>query len=254
MISVALITIVVDMLIIKWLLNKKTGDKFSRMGGAKIIFIGIFITLINLLFGVFIDKDIGTVVVNPVIDGFVLALFGAGLTEELFKYVAFRWAIRNNREVRSWLDVILVAALVAMGFDLFENFIYAAFGNFSTVIRAFFPMHFLFGAIMGYYYGKAKLTGRFKYHIMSIGIPVMIHTVFDMWLIGLKNIMGDEDTYANLTDEEIMSLPYAEYLEPMAVAAIVTIVICFVLLVLSFKKIARWSKNGEMQDAIAGQE
>ena len=75
-----------------------------------------------------------------------------------------------------------------------------------------------------------------------------------MWLIGLKNIMGDEDTYANLTDEEIMSLPYAEYLEPMAVAAIVTIVICFVLLVPPFKKIARWSKNGEMQDAIAGQE
>lgn len=249
MLIVTLITVVVDLIIIKWLLNQKTGIDFTRKGAIRIIFIGIFITILDVFSGLFINTDIN-IAGNPLIDGFFMALLGAGLLEELFKYAAFRLAIRNNQAVHSWLDVIIVAALVAMGFDLFENFIYSVLGDLATVARAFFPMHFLFGAVMGYYFGKARLTGQFKYHVMSIGVPVLLHTLFDMWLISMKNIIGDDKIFDTLTEEQIMALPYYDYLEPMVYAALITIVVFFAMLVVAFRRIHRCSRNGELQDEV----
>ena len=75
-----------------------------------------------------------------------------------------------------------------------------------------------------------------------------------MWIIAIKRILDAAGVAAEtLTEEELMTLPYAEYLEPLGFVAIATIVVFLLLVVTAFRKISQWSRNGELQESIAAQ-
>ena len=254
MLIVAAFEAAVALLIIRWLIGKKAGEPFSRKTSMKIVLLGGASAFIIMIASIFTPVESPFGISNPVLYGFVDALTMAALLEEGLKYGAFRLAMRKNTQARCWLDAVLVGALVAMGFTLIEDVEYSLFGNYYTLIRAFLPMHALFGAIMGYYYGKAKVTGSMKYHVLSLAVPILAHTFIDMWIIGIKRILDAAGVDAEtLSEEELMSLPNAEYLEPLGYVAIATMAVFFVLLVLSFRKISQWSKNVELQESIVAQ-
>ena len=254
MLIVAVIEVIVSLLIIRWLIRKKTGEPFARKTVLKILLFGAATAFIIMIASLYAPDQAPSAISNPILVGFIDALTMAAILEECLKYSAFRLAMRNNTEARCRLDAVLVGALVAMGFALTEDVEYSIFGNYFTLIRAILPLHAFFGTITGYYYGKAKATGNMKYHVLSLAVPIFGHTFFDMWLIAIKRILdaagGAADT---LTEEELLALPYGEYLEPLGYVAIATMVVFFVLIVTAFRKISQWSRNKELQESIVTQ-
>lgn len=110
---------------------------------------------------------------------FLKTFFTIGLVEELAKYF-FAWiSLRKKDVAKNWLDVVLVCALVGLGFQMMEDFTYASGNMISAIFRAVTPFHFVFGACMGYFLGKAKVESKPAYVAAAILVPTLAHSLFD---------------------------------------------------------------------------
>ena len=124
----------------------------------------------------------------------------------------------------------------------------------TTLLRAFLPGHILFQFLMGYYYGKARVTGKVKYHVLSLLVPILVHTLFDLFIISLKFAIGDVSVLSSITTmEEITALPNGGYMIPLGVGIVVTMVGMLIWLIAALVKIGKWSKNGEKQELLAAE-
>ncbi|MBQ8054065.1 MAG: PrsW family intramembrane metalloprotease [Lachnospiraceae bacterium] len=253
MIFAALAQFAVCFLILAWVLKKKTGEPYSRKAVIKFVLFGalgvILFFCLTLVLPIQEDTFYG---MNPIISGFLTALITASLTEEIIKYIVFRLAIRKNREVVCWLDVIIAAIAVGIGFTLLEDVTYL-FEGAGTIVRAILPGHILFQGIMGYYYGKARVTGQFKFHVLSLAVPILVHTAFDMFIIGLMSVVGSTKDLAGLTADQLSNLPYYNYLIPMVIGAIAAMIGTLIALILFLRKIGAWSRNGDKQELLQQQ-
>lgn len=119
----------------------------------------------------------------------------AGLLEEGLKFLTCRIAIRKKGMVRTWMDSVTAFAIVGIAFELIENI---AFGQnsdlLSAAVRALAPAHFIFGVIMGYFYGKYLVTGRKRYCLLSLGLPAIYHTLTNTLAVS----MTLNDTFRSL--------------------------------------------------------
>ena len=245
-----IVQVVICALILRRLLRKKTGEPYSRRMVVKLIGFGAIAVVVCFVVSFLLKIERDTFFdLNPILAGFLTALLTAALFEELVKYTLFRLALINNKEVVSWLDAVISAVIVGIGFTLLEDAEFALSGA-TNLMRAIVPAHLLFQGIMGYYYGKARVTKKRLYDVLSLVVPVLLHTFFDMFLIALRAIMGDVNSLTGLTQEELTGLPYWQYAIPMMIAAIAAIIVTFVALILMLGKIGVWSKNGEKQESI----
>ncbi len=103
--------------------------------------------------------------------------FSAGLPEEGLKFLTCRTAIRKKGMICTWMDVVTAFAVVGITFELLENIAYGAGSDvISALARACAPAHFVFGVIMGYFYGKYLFSRQKKYRLLSFVLPVLYHT------------------------------------------------------------------------------
>ena len=250
---IALLQVIITVLILLWVLKKKTGEPYSKKSVVK--FVGFGMIAVVLVLGVSLmlpDKKNLFININPLLGGFLAAFLTAALSEELAKYVLFRLAVRKNAEMVCWLDAIIAAVAVGVGFTILENLEFSISGDIS-ILRVLLPGHLLFQWIMGYYYGKARVTGQAKYHVLSLVVPVAVHTVFDMFIIAMQFVIGGDRSV--LSDEAALhALPHYGYMIPLAACVIVTMVVSLVALILMFRKIAVWSKNGGKQELLSGKD
>ena len=250
MILAALVQFAVCFLILAWLLKKKPGEPYSKKSVVKFVLFGAIGIVLwycsSLVLPLNEDTFFG---MNPILSGFLTALITAALIEEIVKYIMFRLAIRKNPEVVCWLDVIIAAIAVGVGFTLLEDVTYL-FDGAGTIVRAILPGHLLFQGLMGYYYGKARVTKQFKYHVLSLVIPILVHTLFDMFIIGLMSIVGSSEALAGFSAEQLATLPYYSYIIPMLICAIVVLICALIALILFLRKIAVWSRKGEKQELL----
>ncbi|MBQ8996222.1 MAG: PrsW family intramembrane metalloprotease [Oscillospiraceae bacterium] len=254
MILAAIVQVSVCFLILRWLLKKKPGEPYSKKTVKKFVLFGALGVVLWYCCSLALPLEEDTFFgMNPILSGFLTALITAALIEEIVKYIVFRLAIRNNQEVVRWLDVIIAAIAVGVGFTLLEDVTYL-FDGAGTIIRAILPGHLLFQGLMGYYYGKARITKQFKYHVLSLAVPIIVHTLFDMFIIGLMSIVGNTEALTGITEEQLMSLPYYSYIIPMLVCAVAVIICTLIALILFFRKIAVWSRKGEKQELLKGQQ
>ena len=254
MIVVFAVQVLVCVLILRWLLKQKTGEPFSKKMVAKLLGFGALSVVVfyAITFALPIRKDtfFG---LNPFLAGFVTALITAALAEEVVKYIFFRLALIKNGEVVCWLDAIIAAVMVGMGFTLMEDLVFALTGD-SNVLRAVLPAHLLFQAIMGYFYGKARVTGNRINDVLSLAGPILAHTFFDMFIIGLIAVIGDKKSeLSGMSMEELSSLPNSEYIMPLFIGLVVSVSIVFVAMILMLRQIGVWSKNGEKQESLNGE-
>lgn len=250
MFLVPLVQFAVCYLILVWLLKKKPGERFSKKTVAKFLLSGALSAVACFLPVMFFSFDRDSFFgMNPILSGFLTALITAALLEEILKYIFFRLAVRKNREVVCWLDAIIAAVAVGIGFTLLEDLTYL-FDGAGSIFRVLLPGHLLFQAIMGYYYGKARVTKQLRYDVLSLAVPVLAHTLFDMFLAGMMSIVGSPEAAIRMSEEEIRALPYANYMVPMLVCAIAVFVITFAALIVTAIKISRWSKRGEKQELL----
>lgn len=118
---------------------------------------------------------------------FVVAAF----TEELFKWLVLRQFAYRHKAYDEYLDGIIYAVFVSLGFAAFENIGYVFSNNDMNValMRALtaLPGHMLFGVAMGYNFSimkfaKTKATfNRAQRH--SLIVPILIHGIYDYILM-----------------------------------------------------------------------
>ena len=130
---------------------------------------------------------------------FSSALFSAfvvaAIPEEAFKYLFTRICLKKKDVYRKWIDAVICASVVAIGFQIFEDITYSSGGLITAVSRAIMPFHFTFGAIMGYYIGKADAEGKKIYKWLAFLVPCIIHGVFDLSV----NLIKVNDMYLLFT-------------------------------------------------------
>jgi len=115
---------------------------------------------------------------------FVLSFLIVAPIEECLKYVAVRKWIYKSLEFDEVMDGIVYTVSASLGFATAENIIYVLqLGIQAGILRAFLtvPGHALFGALMGYYIGKAKFNREKETYLIIKGIilAIICHGLFD---------------------------------------------------------------------------
>ncbi len=102
----------------------------------------------------------------------------AGLLEEGLKCLSCRIAIRKEGMIRTWMDAVIAFSFVGITFELIENIVFGMSTDLiAAIFRSLAPAHFVFGTIMGYFYGKYLVSGQKKYRWLSLAVPVIYHTI-----------------------------------------------------------------------------
>ena len=120
----------------------------------------------------------------------------AGLLEEGLKFLTCRTAIRKEGTVRTWMDSVVCFAVVGITFEFLENIAFGMNLDFiSALVRSLGCAHFVFGVIMGYFFGKYCVTGQKKYAWLSFAIPLIYHTVTNALMASIElnkvyNVLG----------------------------------------------------------------
>jgi protease PrsW len=119
---------------------------------------------------------------------FVQSFFVVAFLEEFFKWFIFLYVIYQHTQFDAHYDGIVYAVSISLGFATIENILYLFVNGIEYALsRAIFPVssHALFGVIMGYYFGKAKMnqvnkTGNI---ILALIIPIALHGIYNFILI-----------------------------------------------------------------------
>ncbi len=247
-----LILLIIPLVLIVWWVTKiKTGEKYTRADIIKLLIFGGLALALDIAIALLLA--IGWKVLQPagtpaLVNGLIMTVFTAALPEECAKYLMFRLGTRNHKQMKMkvWLDAVLACGLVGMGFDFFENIEYAIGGDAAMMTRGFLPFHFLFAVVMGYYFGKALLTGDKKYHIRSIAVPVLMHSVLDFPIITVTNWPGG-DAFEILNNAD--TAPESEVIFIMVLLGLILLITVayIILLILAFRRIKKWSRTAASQ-------
>jgi protease PrsW len=114
----------------------------------------------------------------------------AALCEELPKWLAFLLVYRWN-EFDEPLDGVVYGVALALGFATVENVLCVARDGLGVgVLRAVFavPAHALFGAVMGFYVGRAKFGGGARLLALALAAAVAFHGAYDFVLQTLRGL------------------------------------------------------------------
>ena len=252
MIVALIIVLVVLFLLFKFTLKQKTGEPFSKKSLTKFIVFGLLtaVILITLTQLAPIDPHFFFGKMNSQRLVFVTAFLLAALPEEVIKYIMFRLAIMKNGEIKVVHDVVIVCAIIGCGFTLLENIQYVVFEGSSAVVRVLVPAHLLFQIIMGYFYGRAKAENKPLYHVLALGVPIVLHTFFDAFMIAMMDALGDIDSLRGMTMEELAKLPNYNLIIPLFVGMLLVLVAAFVGIIVAFVKIKKNRESAVMQEPL----
>ena len=136
---------------------------------------------------------------STAIGAFWNAFLTAGLPEEVAKLFCLWLFLRKNPYFDEYIDGIVYAVCVGMGFAAFENVGYL-FSNVEAwreigLLRAILsiPGHFFFAVTMGYFYSKAVFGDPAKRawnFALSLLVPVLLHGLFDALLMTSDAVGG----------------------------------------------------------------
>lgn len=157
-------------------------------------FYGALSTIITLSISIPLSMLITSKEEADVVNKFVEAVFKVALVEEFSKFIFVRFVLFNNKNFNEPFDGIVYAVMVSMGFATLENVLYVFQSGFTTgVIRMFtaVPAHATFGALMGYFLGKAKFSYNKKlfYTVMALVAATAFHGSYDYFLF-LGEVQG----------------------------------------------------------------
>lgn len=167
---------------------------------------------VKMLVKAFLGGIVSVIIVFPIVylfnsiyyteSTFYLAFVEAGIPEETAKFLMLYLIIWKNKNFNEYMDGIVYAAFVGLGFACVENIMYvfsAAGESFGTgvstsITRALLsvPAHFLFGIIMGYFFSLAKFNNghKVKYLLTGLLLAILAHGLFD-WLLMTMGALGN---------------------------------------------------------------
>ena len=119
--------------------------------------------------------------------GLNTAFVGAALPEELVKLCMLWLLVRRNRWFDEWMDGVVYAVSIGMGFAAIENvgyiFNFADQWQSVALMRGItaVPAHFAFAVIMGFFFSLVHIGGRHaqRDRMMVLVAPVLAHGAYD---------------------------------------------------------------------------
>lgn len=128
-----------------------------------------------------------------------VSFFEAAIPEEFFKWLFLYILIWKSPQFDEYIDGLVYAVFVSMGFACLENVLYVLPGGMGVAVsRALLsvPAHFLFAVIMGYYFSLAKFhpEDRTRYMALSIVLPILAHGLFNTFAFWMDT-MNDYSLY-----------------------------------------------------------
>ena len=189
--NLILLAIYPSIAFILWIYLKDKYDKEPIKLLGKFFILGIFISIIGVLFEEFlinINKYSGNDYI--IYSSFIVA----GFTEEGLKAIFLILNTINEKNFNEKLDGIIYSIFLSLGFATVENIIYLYFEDASnilsvSIIRGIIsvPAHMMFAITMGYYISKYKFSNnkakKREYIVLSILVPILLHGIFDLLLI-----------------------------------------------------------------------
>jgi protease PrsW len=124
-------------------------------------------------------------------EAFILAAF----VEEAAKFSVFLALIYWWDEFDEPLDGVVYGVALALGFATVENVLCVFKDGLTTgLLRAVFavPAHALFGAAMGFYFGRAKFSqgakwrAKWRRFLLALAVPIAFHGAYDFSLVELR--------------------------------------------------------------------
>lgn len=131
---------------------------------------------------------------GDIIHQLIRAVVFVGLVEEGSKFLFLRGILFYNRQFNQPFDAIVYSVIVGMGFATAENILYVFNGDGGTAIVRMFtavPAHAVFGVIMGFFIGEAKVfaSSGALFSGMALFFAVLVHGYYDYFLF-LPSIQG----------------------------------------------------------------
>lgn len=240
--------LVIYALITRWLTKRKHGNRFSGRSLGCLLGIGVLAGIIPVLFGLLVPDFHG---MHPLLCGFLTGLVEYALVKEVFKYFALRIAIRCTDEIVCRYDVVLAACLIAVGFTLSEGIITVFISGTGGLMMTILPYHILLAVVMGFFFSQALVTGKKGDHVLALVIPIVLHTVFEMWHFALFEAAGGS-LNGTMTAEQAAALPYYPLIPALTVISGISYVVFIILTVIAFIQIGRWGKTEKLRERIDG--
>lgn len=165
-------------------------DKYEPEPKKKIIKIFLLGALMVIPAGL-LEFAIGGAVdalVGGIAHAFIMSFFIIAPIEEVLKYFTVKQWIYRSQEFDEVMDGIVYTVAASLGFATVENILYVfQHGVQVAIARAFLavPGHAFFGALMGYYIGKAKFNKEKEttYLLKGILLAVFFHGLYDFLLL-----------------------------------------------------------------------
>jgi RsiW-degrading membrane proteinase PrsW (M82 family) len=126
--------------------------------------------------------------VGGIVNIFIMSFIIIAPAEELAKYLVVKRWIYRSLEFDEVMDGIVYTVAASLGFATVENILYIIPGGITVgIARAFLaiPGHAFFGALMGYYIGKAKFNKEKESQLITKGIilAILFHGLYDFLLL-----------------------------------------------------------------------
>ena len=125
---------------------------------------------------------------NDAFRTFVLASF----VEELVKHANASGIARKKKDRICWLDCIAYFSIVGIGFQIIESIVYLIESNVIQILaRGFTLGHPSYGMLMGYFIGKAHVSGNRSYGFLAFFLPFFLHGMYDFSLSDSFSALND---------------------------------------------------------------
>lgn len=151
--------------------------------------LGILVALAVILLGYILLPDIPT---DTFLGAFFSSFVDAAIPEELLKFAALCILAKYCRHFDEYIDGIVYAVCIGMGFAAFENILYLISEEewmFIGISRALLsvPAHYFFAIIMGLFFALAHFDKRNQklYLTMAVVIPIIVHGLYDSLLFAM---------------------------------------------------------------------
>lgn len=122
---------------------------------------------------------------NSLGDAISVSLFSAAIPEEIAKLTMLWLFLRKNPYYDEYLDGIVYAACVGLGFAGAENILYLFQSEdwlVTGVVRGLtaVPAHFAIACAMGYFYSKRHFGDNSRLTAVCVlAVPIIIHWIYD---------------------------------------------------------------------------
>ena len=183
---VCLVSFLPFILLFLWLRRQKKEDEAYQKLCGSALKQGIISVLPIILFSALshiVVRLTGFHESNPLLYQALYTFIVLALVEEIMKYRAFRKVWKKTDYPCSWLDVVCLCTIAAIGFGLIESVIYAIGASIPVVlVRGICVPHVGYGFLVGYFYGKGCRSGRSGEKWTGFGLAWLLHGLYDFSL------------------------------------------------------------------------